>query len=184
MNKRILMSVLLIIGLLAIGSAFGTYAWFTSQATSTDNIFKTGTLNITGPGQITGNLSVENIFPSWTTSKTVTVTNSGTIPFKYKVRVLPLEGNLLYDGPSPLQVKIGKVVDGVNTTIKDFVSVNKLGTVDLGSIDTTNPQENSAQLTFEFKLPSEADNAYQNITGNFTFTFDATQIEAPESNIS
>lgn len=164
MNKKLI--VLLVVGLLTIVSAYGTYAWFTSQATSTGNVFVTGTLNISGPGQITTDLSVDNIYPSWTTSKTVTVKNNGSIPFKYRLSVLPLIGNLLYDGPTPLQIKINS---------GNFVNINQLGTVDLGILNTKNQSGDSAQITFEFKLPPEADNAYQGVTGNFTFLFDATQ---------
>lgn len=172
MSKRAIISFL-IIGIVAIGSVFGTYAWFTSQATSIGNTFTTGTLSITGPGQITANLDVGNIYPSWTVSKTITVTNNGTLPFKYKFNIVPLTGNLLYDGPTPLQIKI-------NTG--NFVNVNQLDTVELGVLQPKDQQGDSAQITFEFKLPSEANNAYQGATGDFTFLFDAVQNEATTYN--
>lgn len=45
MKKRLVLTLMLI-GLLAFGAGLGTYAWFTSTATSTDNVFETGTLNL------------------------------------------------------------------------------------------------------------------------------------------
>ncbi|OGO79223.1 MAG: hypothetical protein A2Y23_01185 [Clostridiales bacterium GWB2_37_7] len=45
MNKKVIISLVLV-ALMGFGTAFATYAWFTSQATSTGNTFTAGTLDL------------------------------------------------------------------------------------------------------------------------------------------
>jgi predicted ribosomally synthesized peptide with SipW-like signal peptide len=45
MNKKVIISLVLV-ALMGFGTAIGTYAWFTSQATSNDNVFTAGTLTV------------------------------------------------------------------------------------------------------------------------------------------
>lgn len=164
MKKRALLSLLLI-GVLAFGAGLGTYAWFTSQATSTDNVFETGTLKIDDNGNVQQILEIENIYPSWTSEvKTITVENTGSLEFKYRMSVEALTNNPLYDGDTPLQVKVND---------NDFVDINKLGYVELGNIGAGQ----NGTFTIQFKLPKEANNDYQNARADFTFVFDATQVQ-------
>ncbi len=165
MKKRLFLTLVLV-GLLAFGVGMGTFAWFTSTATSTDNVFETGTLDIMGPGEsgIVADMAVGNIYPSWTSgAKTITVTNSGSLDFKYRISVEALTENILYDGDTPLQVSVN---DG------DFVDIDEMGYVELGDIDAGQ----TGTFTIEFKLPQEADNDYQDADATFSFVFDATQI--------
>lgn len=166
MKKKAIISLVLI-AVMAFGIGAGSFAWFTSQATSTNNEFKAGTLTIDSPGTITADLAeINNIYPSWNKSKTVTVHNSGSLDFKYRISVQPLEGNILYDGETPLQVKIN---DG------SWTNINELGYVELGTIAAGQ----DGQFDIAFQLPSEADNEYQGASATFTFVFDATQTTNP-----
>lgn len=165
MRRNIIISMVLI-GLLAFGIGFGTFAYFTSQATSEDNTFATGTLTIDSPGKLTADLDVGNIYPGWTTSKTITVHNSGSLEFKYRISVQPNTGNILYDGATPLQVSINGGA---------FTNINALGYVELGTIAAGE----DGTFTIAFKLPEAANNDYQNASGTFTFVFDATQTTNP-----
>lgn len=164
MSKKALLSLLLI-GVLAFGAGLGTYAWFTSQATSTDNVFETGTLKIGTDGDVQQILNVGNIHPNWESEvKTITVQNTGSLEFKYRMSVEALTNNLLYDGDTPLQVEVNN---------GGFVDINELGFVSLGNIAAGE----SATFTIQFKLPKEANNDYQNASADFTFVFDATQVQ-------
>lgn len=165
MRRNIIISLVLI-GLLSFGIGFGTFAYFTSQATSENNTFTAGTLVIDSPGTITANLNVGNIYPGWSVTKTVTVTNSGSLDFKYRMSVEELAGNILYDGDTPLQVSING---------GDFVNIDEMGYVELGTIAAGH----TGTFTIAFKLPEAADNDYQGATGTFTFVFDATQTGNP-----
>ncbi|EOD01702.1 TasA family protein [Caldisalinibacter kiritimatiensis] len=162
MKKRMILSLVLV-GLLAFGVGMGTFAWFTSQATSENNVFETGTLVIDDPGALTANMTVDNIYPSWVSEeKTITVHNSGSLDFKYRMSVEALTDNILYDGDTPLQISVNGA---------DFVDINQLAYVDLGEIAAGS----DGTFTVQFKLPDEANNDYQDESATFTFVFDATQ---------
>lgn len=170
MSKKAILSLVLI-GLLAFGAGLGSYAWFTSQATSTGNVFETGTLEIGGDDgvvqQLTSEMSVDNIYPSWTSGvKTINVENTGSLEFKYRMSVEALAENLLYDGATPLQVSVNGGA---------FTDIDELGYVELGNIAANS----TGTFTIEFMLPQEANNDYQGATAAFAFVFDATQVNAP-----
>ncbi len=81
MNKKIIISVLLI-GVLAFSLGLGSYAWFTSQATSSDNTFTTGTLRLDQGGLEAFNLNdeVNKLKPSDITRLiTIDIINDGSL---------------------------------------------------------------------------------------------------------
>lgn len=166
MNKKLVISLVLI-GVLAFGAGLGSYAWFTSTATSSDNLFETGTLVIDVDSPLVTVADFDNIYPSWNSGvKDYAVRNEGTLDLKYRMRVEGPAGNLLFDGPTPLQVSI----DGA-----PFVDIDQAGTVEIGQIAAG--QTDALQL--QFRLPEEADNDYQEETASFTFVFEATQVDNP-----
>lgn len=169
MKKKAIISLVLI-AMLAFGIGAGSFAWFTSQATSTDNVFTAGTLTIDSPGTIaTSDLGVSNIYPSWNESKTVTVHNNGSLDFKYRMSVQALTENILYDGTTPLQVKVnGGDWENINALGVD--GYIELGTIAAGGDDT---------FTIAFRLPEAANDTYQAASGTFSFVFDATQTTNP-----
>lgn len=99
-------SVLILSGLLLIGA---TYAWFTAEVVSSNNIIKTGNLSVemeyndgslnTENKQVWKNLSVENepIFnlhhlePGFRAVRYFKISNKGNLAFKYQVDILAQE---------------------------------------------------------------------------------------------
>lgn len=81
MRRNIIISLVLI-GLLAFGIGFGTFAWFTSQATSQNNTFTAGTLKLNDEGLSDfadlGNIG--NMAPGDATDEiSVVIENTGTL---------------------------------------------------------------------------------------------------------
>lgn len=149
--------------LLTLNSATG--AWFTDSKASSKNLFQTGILNIEGPGAMTSGINVDNIYPGWQSGdepKSITIINSGTLDFDYSISCEPLDGNLLYNGPTPIQVNINE---------SGFVNINELDSVFLGSIN----RNSTGTFTIRFRLPETADNLYSEQTAAFIFRFDALQ---------
>lgn len=164
MDKKKIIS-LIAAGVMMVGItvSLGTGAWFTNNKTSNANAFKAGTLRLGEPGTITSGMSLDNIYPGWTASKTVTINNAGSLPLKYKMSVTPLSNNVLYDGNTPLQVNVNN---------QGFVDINKLGEVFLGQIAA----RSNGNFDIAFKLPGTAGNDYANITASFDFNFTAAQV--------
>lgn len=166
MNKKLVISLVLI-GVLAFGLGLGSYAWFTSTATSSNNLFETGTLVIDVDSPIITVADFSNIYPSWNSGvKEYEVRNEGTLDLKYRMRVEGTAGDRLFDGATPLQVSINGGT---------FVNMNQVETVYIGEIAAGA----AGGLELRFRLPSEADNEYQNETASFTFVFEATQVDNP-----
>jgi predicted ribosomally synthesized peptide with SipW-like signal peptide len=164
MDKKKIIS-LLAAGVMMVGItvSLGTGAWFTDNKASNANAFKTGTLKLGEPGKITSGMSLDNIYPGWTESKTVTINNAGSLALKYKMSVSPLTGNILYDGKNPIQVNVNN---------KGFVNINALNEVFLGEI----PANTNGTFDIAFMLPKEAGNDYVGKTTTFEFNFTAAQI--------
>lgn len=84
MNKKLIIS-LVMIGILAFGAGLGTYAWFTSTATSTGNTYQSGTLAIDVDGSLENDnkfelLSADNIAPGDVIGeKTIEIDNRGSL---------------------------------------------------------------------------------------------------------
>jgi len=166
MNKKLIIS-LVMIGVLAFGLGLGSYAWFTSTATSSDNLFETGTLVIDVDSPVIAVEEFNNIYPSWNSGlETYAVRNEGTLDLKYRMTVEGPEGNMLFDGVTPIQVSING---------KAYVDIDEAGTVEIGQIAAGQTDG----LELQFRLPAEADNEYQDETASFTFVFEATQVDNP-----
>lgn len=80
MKRNIIISLILI-GLLAFGAGFGTYAWFTSQAVSGNNEFKSGTIKLKELGESDFKLgAIDNMAPGDVTDvATIEIKNIGTL---------------------------------------------------------------------------------------------------------
>ena len=95
-NKMMFGMLLVFVFLLSVGL---TYAYFNivvsgnNDATSINT--STGTLNITynGGAQVVAN----NIYPGWTTTKTFTVENTGTLTAYYQISFIDLTNTILND---------------------------------------------------------------------------------------
>lgn len=167
--KKSLISLLLI-GLLAFGAGAGTFAWFTSEATSAGNVFDAGTLTIDNPGDgamVSTVANVANAFPGWSGSKTITVTNSGSLDFQFRLdSITEAAGSdsVLFDGADGLEVSVdgGANYFPVNT----FAGTDSLGTIAAGQTGT---------FDILYRLPNTADNTYQDAVTTLEFNFLATQ---------
>lgn len=162
MNKKAILGLALV-GTLTFGAGLGTMAWFTSAATSQANVFTTGRLTLDSPGTITSDMQVGNVYPGWSGTKKVSIKNSGTLDLKYKMNVNELN-NILYNGTTPMLVTING---------QGPVEINKLGEVYLGEI----PAGETKTFDIGFRMPTTANNDYQNKQASFTFNFTAAQID-------
>lgn len=85
MKRKAILSLMLV-AVLMIGASLGTYAWFTSSATSEDNTFTAGTLRIDVNESLEHNgvfniLEVNGLMPNQETEEfTINITNKGTSP--------------------------------------------------------------------------------------------------------
>lgn len=179
MFKKKLIS-LLVAGVMVLGVTIGmsTGAWFTDSKTSNANVFKAGTLKLGAPGCITSEMTLNNIYPNWTSGeKEVTIQNNGSIDLKYKVSVKAIKedgsddsSNILFSGATPLKISIPGKVDTVN--------VNSFNEVYLGEIYANSTKNAASKFKLSFSLPKEAGNDYnkENTKVNLVFTFTAAQL--------
>jgi len=90
MNKKTLYSIFMV-AIVASGAGVGTYAYFTATRTTTANSFAAGTLdlNVDSNGNVLEPFVIENIGENGEIggSKTWTVTNTGSLPGRFLVRL-------------------------------------------------------------------------------------------------
>ncbi len=182
MNKRVVSS-LFVIFLAAILVSGATMAWFASQAEITGNFFQAGKL-ILGLGEDTTlPFDLTNMQPSDEETKTVTVQNKGTLPFKFKVVIredeaAPGKGDAGYL-PDQLWATVtmgaGKVYEGTlaNLLGEDLVYADANGNV----VPLAAGSEGTVAFKVEF-MTSAGDN-YQASSFKGTFDFIATQVNNP-----
>jgi spore coat-associated protein N len=173
MKKRIVLSFVLA-GMLAFGVGMGTFAYFTSTATSTGNVFATGTIDFGDlfEGEVTAFIGAENWAPGGEVEESLTVNNTGTLPFKYRVTAELDSGDEdLYD---LLGVRITR--NGEEIYNGDFVGLTNLV---LSDDDGLAPGE-SDTLLFTVTFPSSAGDEYQGKSICIKFTFEATQMSNPD----
>lgn len=92
-HPRGILTLTLVLGLLSLLAGQGTLAYFTSTATSTSNVFTTGTVqlmltdaNETASAAVTGSFGSTLFKPGDTVAGYVTVANTGTLPFDYGLK--------------------------------------------------------------------------------------------------
>jgi predicted ribosomally synthesized peptide with SipW-like signal peptide len=88
-----LLALTIVLGMLSLLAGQGTLAYFTSSATSTNNVFNTGTVtlkladaNESALSAITGSFGAANFRPGDTAAGYVTVSNTGTLSFDYGLK--------------------------------------------------------------------------------------------------
>lgn len=92
-HPRILLALTLLLGVLSLINGHGTLAYFTSTATSTANVFSTGTvilqisdLNEANASAISASFGATTFRPGDTAAGYVTVRNAGTLNLDYGVK--------------------------------------------------------------------------------------------------
>lgn len=166
MKKRLVISLVLV-GLLAFGAGLGTYAWFTSSATSSNNQFTAGELEVNNETAFdltqVGTVILDNLQPGDEESFTFTVDNTGSLDMKYRINLTSIAGDLT-TGNTPIQIKLdnGTWADISGSYYEDPAFVI---------------QANGAAVTHTLyvKLPGLANNTYQEADGSFNVTVEATQ---------
>lgn len=186
MNKKVLL-VALLVGMLAFGAGFGTFAWWTTSVESTENVFEAGELAFTNTGDIQSGHTFAQMYPGWDESTVLAITNDGDVPnIKVKIAAALATGedatniwldNVNTDNEVKVMVEQVEMVDNngdisyINpVTVVDEVSLNELDegfVTDLAINDTQ-------YYRFTFSLPTGADNNSKLDTNNVVFTFLAT----------
>ena len=174
-----------------------TFAWFTDSVTSSGNIIKSGTLDVTmhfadgkadAPAKDSSDWKDATnaaIFksdlwePGYTEARHIKIENKGTLALKYQLKMIPsgIVGNL------------AEVIDvyysnaGTAVVDRDTTGMTKLGTLDkvISELDKTVSGELAAGenivFTFVLKMQDTAGNEYQNssIGDSFSLQLLATQ---------
>jgi hypothetical protein len=158
------------LGLLALASmAGGTSASFTATTVNPNNLLATATLSLTNDKPNDGDLvSLTNLVPGDTATRTVTITNSGTAGFTYSGAVTNLNTTVLWtDTVKGLQVEVKRGATTLYSGALKNLALPASGTIAPAATDT---------LTFVFSLPTAADNSFQGLTQTFSITYTATQL--------
>ncbi|WP_162595844.1 TasA family protein [Bacillus sp. CGMCC 1.16541] len=144
-----------------------TTALFTDEVVIDDNIFSTATLSIeVTPSPI---FNVSDIVPGDVIQRTVTVQNTGTVPFLYDVTNTSSMSSLLWTD----------VTNGLQLEVKEGSTILYAGPISQLNAGLSPIQLNSAEtdvLTFTVTLPQSANNTFQNLTETVTFDFNAVQL--------
>jgi predicted ribosomally synthesized peptide with SipW-like signal peptide len=184
----------LVLGLGALAvSAVGltsvvTGAFFTDQATATNNAFTTGTVDLTA-SPATAAVTLPNMAPGDVITAPLTVNNAGTLAYRYSV--LSTTTASTPDLAAQLDFTIKTGVTACTTAGFAATGAVAYGPADLGSVlgakvlgdavagqqtgDRTLAAGASEVLCLQVSLPSATGNTYQAKTTTATLTFDAEQ---------
>jgi predicted ribosomally synthesized peptide with SipW-like signal peptide len=170
MNRKSI-AALAVAAVMTVGVGASSYAWFTSQATSVNNVVQTGTLVIGGPsGTATlKHFTLNNLYPGKDGSKSenITIRNNGSINLKYTVSSTfkSGEGNLYNIANVAVKNNSGVILYNGKLNLLNKALANK--SLLVGEAET---------LNFTVSLPESADNQYQGKAANVDFVFDASQL--------
>ena len=149
----------------------GTLADFTAVTTNPGNAFDTAVLTMTSDHPASAFVSVSDLIPGDSATRSVTVENTGSVPFTYTVTASN-EG-----GPPSLMWT--DTVDGLQVTVSGDAGqiysgpVSDLAAVASGVVVSASGTE---VLTYVFSLPGSAGNAFQGLSQGIGITYDATQL--------
>lgn len=165
---------------ISVGLGAGSYAWFTSTATSAGNEFKTGTLNITQDVSAwsdvgAGTVDVTNMQPGDQKMLSFTIgKGTSSLDLKYKIELVAVT----QDANIPNLLDVAKFELRVNGTSmqsqKTISQMNDFLTTYIKTLDASNVSD-SYQLIVT--LPEDTGNGYQGGTGSFTIKTRATQTD-------
>ena len=182
MNKRIVTS-LFVIALAAILVSGATMAWFTSQVEITGNLFQAGTLTLE-LGEHPLPFELDNMQPGEVYEEEVTVQNTGSLDFKFKVVITedgaaPAAGNPGYL-PDQLWVTVsmdtGKVYEGA---LADLLATDLVYADADGNVVPLEAEDGEGKVSFKVEFLTTAGNDYQDSSFSGTITFIATQVNNP-----
>ena len=184
LTRKIAMSVLVI----AVATAMvtlGTFAYFSDSETSTGNTFGAGTLDliVNGENPLSSAFAESNLYPGWSSTEPITVTNGGTIDgntLTVSVQNLANDDNSCNEPEALVDTTCGVDPDGDLGANMDIVihdvdanvdiwsgTLNQLagaGSVPLGSLN--------ASQTRNFELQGSIGTGVGNIIQSDAVTFD------------
>lgn len=184
MNKKIVISAMSILASLALMSG-ATFAFFSSSATSTGNVFSSGTLtlllddnnDVTPAATITSSFGGTNLVPGGSVSGFVSMHNDGSID----IAEVHLSGNETVTSSPDLagklditSAKIGTESTCTSSPVditSSFTTLAALNTAGLDLPSSAITAGGTKYLCMTFTFNSGADDTYQgkSITNTFTF---------------
>jgi len=181
-----LAATLLVVSAVASFAAFGSFAIFTDTQSVPNNVFSTGTVDVsTNP--TTALVTFSGMAPGDQVTNPITVSNAGTLQLRYAVTSTTTENVLA--GQLDLTIKTGVTTCTNGGFDTDGTVI--YGPADLGSTAGTNVIGNPAQgadagdrtlnasaneiLCLNVELPSSTNNTYQGLTTTATLNFQAEQ---------
>ena len=175
-----------------------TFAWFTDSVTSSNNIIKSGTLDVTmewadgtkDPASVTWtDASTGAIFnydkwePGYTEVRHIKIENKGTLALKYQLNIIP--NGVVSELANVIDVYFIDPAQQVadRTALTDTYKIGTLAQVLAGMPASTSanlPADKDDTVTIALKMQETADNKYQNksIGTDFSVQLVATQLEA------
>ncbi len=148
----------------------GTAASFTAVTLNPANQFITATLSLTNDKATAGSLvTLSNLVPGDTATRSVTLTNTGTVGFTYSISASQSNNTLLWsDATNGLQVTVSRGATTLYTgALKNIGALAVATAVAPGATDT---------VGYVFSLPASAGNTFQSLTQDLTVTYTATQL--------
>lgn len=193
-GKRSIFLSLAVIGLVASMIAAATGAVFTDTATSTENQFQTGTLNIKladdnegAADDVSASISFSNMAPGDSVVKPITVSNPGSLGLRYALT----SSSTNADGKDLKGQIVLKVVQVAGTGScaaaafsgsPAYLYNGALGAAAFGDVTTGSQAGDRALassasevLCLQASLPIATGNAFQGAATTATFTFTAEQ---------
>ncbi|MEY2535046.1 MAG: spore coat-associated protein [bacterium] len=161
--------------LAAVGVTVGSGANFTAHSANPSNTFTAGTLTI-GSSQASAVLSAANLKPGGTTSGTVDIQNTGSLPGAFTLSTsngvdsapsllgqldLRIEDCGAFTGATPPTCGSGSVLHNAK--------VAPVGSLDLGTFAANEKH----RYRFDVTLPSSTDNTFQGKSASVEFDWDA-----------
>ncbi|MCH8207627.1 MAG: hypothetical protein IIA62_00980 [Nitrospinae bacterium] len=171
LNLKVALMSLVAAVAVAIPSLGGTLADFTAVTTNPGNSFQSAVLTMTTDHPASSFVSVSDLIPGDSATRSVTVENTGSVPFTYVISASNEGGPpsaLWQDKDDGLQVVVsdenGQIYSG---PIKDLDEIS--AGVEVAAGDTH-------VLTYVLSLPNSAGNAFQGLSQGIGITYDATQL--------
>jgi hypothetical protein len=164
----VVLAGLLLIG--AVGDPARSSASFSATSLNPGNQFVAATLSLSNDKAVAGSLiTLANMVPGDTATRTVTLTNTGNVSFTYSFAASQANNTLLWtDATNGLQVTASR---GATTLYS-----GALKNMSAVAVATPVAAAGTDALTFVFSLPASAGNTFQALTQDLTITYTATQL--------